>query len=68
MKAAAVDNQVRAMRIKAGLTQQQAADAAGWTQAAWAQLERMDVDRHSLGRLRKIATALGCRLADLTGK
>ena len=35
---------------------------------AWAQLERMDVDRHSLGRLRKIAAALGCRLTDLTGK
>lgn len=65
---AAVDNPIRAARAKAGLTQQQAAHSAGWTQAAWAQLERMDIDRHSLGRIRKIATALGCRLTDLTGK
>ncbi|NLW86587.1 MAG: helix-turn-helix transcriptional regulator [Planctomycetes bacterium] len=81
MKAATVDrgskretgrletsNPIRAARAKAGLTQEQAAQSVGWTQAAWAQLERMDVDRHSLGRLRKIAAALGCRLTDLTGK
>ena len=53
--------------MKAGLTQEQAARSAGWSQAAWAQLERMDLDRHSLGRIRKIAAALGCRLTDLTG-
>ncbi len=53
------NNPIKAARAKAGLTQQQAARSAGWTQAAWAQLERMDIDRHSLGRLRKIAAVLG---------
>lgn len=68
MTTATANNPIKAARAKAGLTQQQAARSAGWTQAAWAQLERMDIDRHSLGRLRKIAAVLGCRLMDLTGR
>jgi transcriptional regulator with XRE-family HTH domain len=68
MTAATADNTIRAARLKAGLTQEQAARVVGWTQAAWAQLERIDINRHSLGRLRKVAAALGCCLADLTGK
>jgi transcriptional regulator with XRE-family HTH domain len=61
-------NPIRAARAKAGLTQEQAAQRMGWTQAAWAQFENGDTDRHSLGRLRKAAEALGCRLIDLTGR
>ena len=68
MTTATVDNPIRTARAKAGLTQEQAAQAVGWSQGAWAQLERMNIDRHSLGRLRKVATALGCRLSDLTGR
>ena len=56
---------IRDARVRAGLTQQQAADRVGWTQSAWAQSESMDINRVSLGRLRKIASAIGCRLADL---
>jgi transcriptional regulator with XRE-family HTH domain len=61
-------NPIRAARVKAGLMQEQAAQSVGWTQAAWAQLEQVDIDRHSLGRLKKVATALRCRLSDLTGR
>ena len=67
MKLAAVDNPIRAARVKAGLTQEQAAQRVGWTQAAWAQFEAGDLDRHSLGRFRRAAEALRCKLADLTG-
>jgi len=67
-KGVAVSNPIRAARLKAGLTQEQAARSVGWSQAAWAQVEHMDTDRHSLGRLRKIAAALDCRLTDLTGE
>lgn len=66
MKASvATENPIRGARMKARLTQEQAARLVGWTQAAWAQLENIDMDRHSLGRLRKVAGALGCRLTDL---
>jgi transcriptional regulator with XRE-family HTH domain len=61
-------NPIRIARAKAGLTQEQAAQSVGWTQAAWAQLEQVEIDRHSLGRLKKVARALGCRLSDLTGR
>ncbi len=67
MSGAVAENSIRAARIKAGLTQQQAAHRVGWTQAAWAQFENGDPDRHGLGRFRKAAEALGCKLTDLTG-
>jgi transcriptional regulator with XRE-family HTH domain len=63
-----IESTIRAARAKAGLTQEQAAQRVGWTQAAWAQFENGDPDRHSLGRFRKAAEALRCRLADLIGK
>ena len=66
--AGVIENTIRAARVKAGLTQEQAARRVGWTQAAWAQFENGDPDRHSLGRLRKVAEALRCNLTDLTGK
>lgn len=68
MRAAVEENTIRAARVRAGMTQQQAARRVGWTQAAWAQFENGDRDRHSLGRFRKAAEALGCKLADLTGR
>lgn len=67
MKTAVAENAIRAARTKAGLTQEQAAHRVGWTQAAWAQFESGDPDRHSLGRLRKAAEALGCQLFDMLG-
>lgn len=68
MKMAVAENTIRAARVKAGLTQEQAAQRLGWTQAAWAQFENGDPDRHSLGRFRRAAQALRCKLVDLTGK
>jgi transcriptional regulator with XRE-family HTH domain len=65
---ATVENPIRTARARAGLTQEQAAARVGWTQAAWAQFENGDPDRHSLGRIRKAAEALRCNLMDLTGK
>ncbi len=49
------------LRLKAGLTQKQLADAAGTSQPAIARLESGSYDKLSLTSLRKIGTALGAK-------
>lgn len=50
-------------RIAAGLTQKQLAERVGTTQSVISQLEDADYEGHSLSMLRRIADALGQRVA-----
>jgi transcriptional regulator with XRE-family HTH domain len=49
-------------RVAAGLTQRQLADLIGTQQSVISRIEDADYDRHTLGTLKKIASALGKRL------
>jgi transcriptional regulator with XRE-family HTH domain len=61
---AALSRNVKAARDAAGLTQDQAADAAGMQSAVYSRIERGEVDPR-LSSLTKIAAALGAPLTDL---
>jgi DNA-binding XRE family transcriptional regulator len=61
---AALSRNVKAARDAAGLTQDQAADAADMQSAVYSRIERGEVDPR-LSSLVKIAKALGVDLADL---
>jgi len=50
------------VRTKAGLTQRELAERVGTTASVICRLEDADYEGHSLPMLRRIATALGCRL------
>jgi len=50
---------IRAARLHARLTQQQAADRAGMAQPHWARLEA-GTREPSMAMLRRVADALGC--------
>jgi len=56
---------IRAARLAAGLTQQQAADRMGWSQPAWAKVESRPVDSLTVARLRGVAKALRIKARDL---
>ena len=58
-------NPIKAARKKAGLTQAQAAKLLGWSQPSWNEFENGDPDRQMLGRYRKVAKALRCKLVDM---
>ena len=59
-------NPIKATRKKAGLTQAQAAELAGWKQSTWSQIETRDsLDNVELGTLKKVAKALGCEVSEL---
>ena len=54
--------QIRDLREKAGLTQEQLAAKIGSSKSAVSRIEDADYDSHSLTTLRKIAAAFGQRL------
>lgn len=59
---ALVARQIHAARTKAGLTQRQLAGMIGTTASVICRLENDDYQGHSLGMLRKIASALEMRV------
>ena len=57
---------IRKLRLRRGLTQQQAASAAGWANRAhWNGLERGTRPNPTLDTIETAARVLGCKPADL---
>ena len=57
-----IAGQIYNLRAKAGLSQAQLAKLVGTTQSVISRLEHADYDSHSLNMLRRIASALHCRV------
>ncbi len=57
-----IAGQIYNLRTQAGLTQAQLAKLVGTTQSVISRLEDADYDGHSLNMLRRIASALHCRV------
>jgi transcriptional regulator with XRE-family HTH domain len=61
-----MSNPIKQLRIKAGLTQEQAAARADMKQGEWSPIERREsLDGTSVGVLRRVATALGVSVKKL---
>jgi len=60
-----IPDEIRRRREKRGLTQQQAADAAGMLRPAWSRLESGSRPNPAIDTLRRVAEVLGCRVDDL---
>lgn len=65
MDLVALSRNIKAVREAAGLTQDQAADAAEMQSAVYSRIERGEVDPR-LSSLAKIAAGFGVTVADLT--
>lgn len=59
---AEIAQEIYALRVKAGLTQQRLADLVGTTHSVISRLEDADYTGHSLKMLQRISTALNLRL------
>ena len=57
-----IATQIYNLRIQAGLSQRELAKKVGTTQSVISRLESADYNGHSLEMLRKIATAMYCRV------
>jgi DNA-binding XRE family transcriptional regulator len=65
----AVDGKlVKAARVKAGLTQTQAAAALGWPTQRWWDLESARHPNPRIGTLLAVCKVLGCEITDLLRK
>jgi len=60
-----IPEEIRARREKRGLTQQQAADAAGMLQHVWSRLESGGRPNPQIDTLRRVASVLRCKVEDL---
>jgi len=60
-----IPEEIRARREKRGLTQQQAADAAGMLQHVWSRLESGGRPNPQIDTLRRVARVLGCGIEEL---
>lgn len=56
---------IRDARKRAGLSQVEAAEAAGMVQPAWSRLEASASDSTTLGVMRRVAAAIGCSVGEL---